>query len=542
MAMSILHGNRPHFSRAARSAPAGVAVLAIMLLSAWPQTAAAQVGRGRDATRAVASITAKRAAVHVRFLADDALLGRDTPSPGLDTAAEYIARTFRAAGLEPVRGSYFHEYNIVRQDLDATSLSVGRPFTLKDDFVPFLFSAQDSVSGRVVFAGYGLVDERSGYDDYAGLDVRGAVVLVVEGVPGWMKSLGDRSSEKMRRAARRGATAIVIVGHPDSSRALRPFVSPWPSLASGVRGMRGWRLDLPEADTAIAAASIGADVVAALWGAASSDDRPVALEQFRAQVRSIDSARRPASLGLKASLALAVSLRREVRTVRNVVAMLPGRKLPDEYVVVGAHYDHIGHGVRRSNSGSADTIFNGADDNASGTAGLLLAAEACGALPRSARPLRSILFIAFSGEEHGLYGSRAWVANPSVPNRQAVAMINMDMIGRNHPDSVGLAGANRSTGLIPLLHEANRAERMKFSAELEAYFHRSDQAAFDEAGIPSLFLSTGMHPDYHMVSDEFAKVDTAKLARIARLCYRTAMLVANASTRPERRLDDVDEP
>jgi Zn-dependent M28 family amino/carboxypeptidase len=185
-----------------------------------------------------------------------------------------------------------------------------------------------------------------------------------------------------------------------------------------------------------------------------------------------------------------------------------------------------------SEHAETDTIYNGADDNASGTTGLLLAAEAFASLPPEARPERSMLFISFSGEEKGLYGSRAYVASPMVPIDSTVAMLNMDMIGRNGRDSISVAGRTRSKDLAALVEKANAAEPFTLAYNLEDMFFRSDQASFASKRIPVVFFSSGLHADYHHVSDSPEKIDNAKLAHVARLCFRTAWLVGESPARP----------
>ena len=262
------------------------------------------------------------------------------------------------------------------------------------------------------------------------------------------------------------------------------------------------------------------------------------MDPIAALVKTIDSTGRPASKALKAHVELEVTIDKTIIPARNVVGVVRGTLYPDEYVVIGAHYDHVGYFDAPADAmdtarGEIDTIYNGADDNASGTTALLLNAEAFGSLPQERRPARSILFIAFSGEEKGLFGSRAYVAEPLVPIEKTVAMLNMDMVGRNHPDSVSIAGRSRSPELSAMAEEANRSEPMTIAYDLEGMFFRSDQASFAQKQIPVLFFSSGQHPDYHMVSDSPDKIDNQKLAHIARLCFRTAWLVAESPDRPK---------
>ncbi len=217
----------------------------------------------------------------------------------------------------------------------------------------------------------------------------------------------------------------------------------------------------------------------------------------------------------------------------NVVAVLPGSDpdLRDEYVVLSAHMDHVG--VGRPVDG--DSIYNGADDNGSGTAALLEVAQALASLPTA--PRRSIIFLHVSGEEHGLLGSRAYSEDPTVPVESIVANINVDMIGRNSPDSIVVIGKNYSS-LGPLVEAvgANRPEiGLTVSDDLwpqERFFYRSDHFNFARLEIPSLFFFAGVHDDYHRPSDEVELIDADKAARVAQLIFYSVQEIANAPDRP----------
>jgi Zn-dependent M28 family amino/carboxypeptidase len=224
--------------------------------------------------------------------------------------------------------------------------------------------------------------------------------------------------------------------------------------------------------------------------------------------------------GVWAELAVAFEAKELVR-VPNVVGMLRGRRKPEEYVLIGAHYDHVGV---MAMPGAQDSIYNGADDNASGTAGLMLVARALSQLRRS--PERSIVFVAFSGEEKGLLGSRAFVQHPPLPLEHCVAMLNMDMIGRNHPDSLSIGV--RPAGLWQLVVEQNQRSPRPFllGREAEEFFGRSDHASFAALGIPVVFFFTGLHPDYHRPSDHADKLNYDKLSRVAFLAARVAWHLA----------------
>ena len=537
----LLHGTGPRFVPMKRSLattlrPLLFATVLVALIvpqavwgQAWPGGAVAELAAG--------GITPERAKVHVDYLASDAMLGRNTPSPELDSAAEYLAHNLKAFGVEPVNGSYFQSYILSRQRLgDTNTLLVnGSPIALRSGFIPYEFTSTGSVSATVVFVGFGISRPGDGYDDYAGVDVHGKIVVAVAGesraareeIGGTSFGFDPGPHEKMITAMDKGAVGFLLLPNPLATRTMNPVGFPWPSLYKNVpEDALPWRLNIPRPEPAIPSVSIGADAARAIFNGR--------LDWLTATVGRIDSTGHPASVELNARIDLRTSLATTTRSVRNVCGVIRGSRLPDEYVVVGAHYDHVGH-FRSLSPGTGnrnDTIYNGADDNASGTTGALLGAEALASVPLAQRPARSVVVIFFSGEEKGLYGSRAWTAEPPIPLEKTVAMLNMDMIGRNFPDSVSVAGKLRSPEMGRIAIEANRAEPMILADDLEEMFFRSDQASFAARRIPVLYFSSGTHVDYHEVSDSPEKIDHKKLARIARLCFRAAWLAADAEDRP----------
>ena len=513
-------------------------LLLLGALVGFPGILSAQSAR-RIPEEAIAHINASRARAHVEYLASDAMLGRNTPSPELDSAAEYIARTFRSLGVEPAGGSYFHAYNITRDILRATSLTVnGREFEAKISFVPHEFTGNGVADGRFVFVGYGISQPDSGFDEYAGVDVRGAIVLAVAGEPTFMLARrgGVRiasissSLEKMHVAERKGAAGFLLVNNPvlqTSSFPIRPAGHPWPLLYKAFSEESiPYRVELATQSRKIPSASIGGDVAEAIFGS------PMA--QITSLVRGIDSSGVPASAELKSRGRFVSELESQRIPVRNVIGIIRGSSLPDEYVVVGAHYDHVGHAAPsgKKPDGEIDSIYNGADDNASGTAGVLMVAEALASVPREQRPARSILLLAFSGEEKGLYGSRAYAASPTLPISTNAAMINMDMIGRNNSDSISVGGTNRSPELESVVLAANAQEPFILAYDIEQYFYRSDQASFAQKGVPVLFIHSGEHGDYHKVSDSPDKINYPKLAHAARFALRLIWMTAELRQRP----------
>jgi hypothetical protein len=230
----------------------------------------------------------------------------------------------------------------------------------------------------------------------------------------------------------------------------------------------------------------------------------------------------------------------------NVAAIVPGKHAArsSEYVSLGAHYDHVGVGVPLN----GDSIYNGADDNASGTSSLLEIAERLASLPQSERPDRSVLFVWVTGEEHGLLGSEHFTNQPTVPRQSIVANLNLDMVGRNHPDSLGSVGSRRiATELGTIVEAANARQPRPFTLDYsmdapnhpEMIYCRSDHYNYARFGIPIVFLSSGLHEDYHAPSDGPEKIDTDKVARVSSLVFDIVMELGN---RPDRLVADRPVP
>lgn len=478
----------------------------------WPP--AASPG---DPDSAAATITAEEMRQRIAHLASDELGGRGTPSPGLEAAAAYIAAEFRGRGLMPAGddGTFLQRFPLQVRALDtaATHLALvhgGRTEMLAHgaDFTA-IEGAPARFSAALVYAG-----EEVGDADSGALRDR-VVALHLAGMPTTPDFF--RRLQGLRAAAERaGAAAVVFVLDADvPEREIRSLAE----LSGRPRGL----------------------VLGELR------DRPVFLVREPALRRVLDragvgmddlaprAADRPAPVdGLVIEGAAPAKILEDHR-VPNVVAVLPGSDpaLRDSYVVVSAHMDHLG---TRQPGADGDSIFNGADDNASGTAALLEVAEAFAALPVA--PPRSIVFLAVSGEERGLLGSRYFSENPTVPLEGIVANVNADMIGRNAPDSIVAIGQEYSS-LGPLVQKIARSRPglgLTVAPDLwpqERLFFRSDHFHFARRGIPAIFFFAGLHEDYHQASDEVEKIDADKAARVARLIFHTANAIASGAEPPQ---------
>ncbi len=467
---------------------------------------------------------------HVRYLSSEKLKGRGNGSPELNQAAAYIADRFREAGLEPAGdgGAYFQRFSMTtgvkltgRNSLEFRSATGERRIRLKKDFVPISFSATGTFDAPLVFAGYGITAADLRYDDYQGLDVKDKFVIVLRHEPqeedeksvfaGKETTTHAAIINKAINARNRGAAGMILVNdtgaHPGKKDELIQFGS----------------LFGPE-EMKFAALHVKAEKVDE-WLRPSGKT----LDELR---RAIDKDLSNQSFYLDPSrrIALSVGIARTQRDVENVIGLLRGSdpKLRDEAIVIGAHYDHLGLGGGNSLAPSkTGKIHYGADDNASGTSGLLELAAGLG--QRRAELERSILFIAFAGEEAGLLGSNFYTRHPAVPMDRTIAMLNLDMIGRVAKNKLTIGGTGTSPDFKKIVEEANRNTGFELAYSSSGY-GASDHMSFTVRQVPVIFFFSGLHADYHKPSDTWEKIDAASGAKVVELVATVA-----------RELDDVKE-
>ena len=452
----------------------------------------------------------------VAWLADDARTGRGIGTPGLDASGDYLAQRFKDLGLQPLPSldGYFQSFDYVFGSelvADKTGLVADGGAALKAgvDFEPLGWSTAADFKGPLIFGGYAIDSDRYKYDDFAGLDAKGKVVLCLryephdaDGKSRLTKS--DRFSReaslvaKARAAENAGAVALLIVDPPLHHEG-GDVLMDMGSTERQVAGIPVFHLKHAAADDLLKADG---------------------LPDVRELQASIDKAGKPASAAGN-GLVVGGGFDTADRTVRlrNVVAVLPGERA-DEYVAVGAHYDHLGYGAYGSNDGEG-RVHNGADDNASGTSVVLAAAEAFA--KSDVRPPRSIIFICFTGEEIGLVGSDHFVKNCPVPTAQIAAMLNLDMVGRVRDEKLSVGGMGTAAVLPQIVARADAGSPLETSDLGHLFDDRSDQASFIAAGIPSLFLFSGMHADYHAATDDVALVNFDGLAQVARFACDVLM-------------------
>jgi len=488
---------------------------------------------------------------HLKYLADDLLEGRAPATRGGALAATYVATQFEALGLEPAGpdGSYFQPVALVgmvpHPSLAWGKAGASRPLTYREDFVAWAERPESHivVDGDVVFVGYGVQAAEWRWDDYKDVDVRGKVLLMLVNDPGLQDSTifngraltyYGRWTYKLEEAARRGALGAILVHTTESA------TYGW-EVVRGSWSVEQFKLDRPVAQSIACAAWVTHDAAqAALAQAGLSLDsltRVAARREFR-----------PVTTGLHVNVDVKSDLRR-VHSA-NVVARLPGSDptLARQAVVLSAHWDHKGIGPAMN----GDSIYNGAEDNASGVAAMLAIAQAAAQL--QPRPRRTLLFIATTAEESGLLGSEAYVREPLVPLAQTAAVLNLDVTNvRGATRDIDALGVDRST-IGPMFEAAARAESLAVVHEpdVRGSFYRSDHFPFAKAGVPAVSIEPGLdfvgkpagwgreqadlynRTRYHQPSDEYRPTFTYQgMAQEARVALRLAVAIANAPSMPE---------
>jgi hypothetical protein len=483
---------------------------------------------------AIQQVTQAELKEYISVLASDRLAGRGLGHPGNKEAETYIVGALRDAKVAPAVANYLQPVEVYSPHLGRNAaLAVAdteRPLVdlhAGADFLPQPESSDQSVAGPLIFVQHGISAESLGHDDYANVDARGAIVLALDGAPDTLLHSSQLSTEdkadiaaidrKTDDARAHGAIGLLVI---------RSYVGDAESLFPANPSVRAASYSLygPMHDTPLAIAVISERAV-----------KPVreALEQRRTVTARLNP-----------------DVIAHPIVMDNILGIVEGGRLPAEVVVVGAHLDHDG-------LDEAGRIYNGADDNASGTAAVIaMAAAFTRAAARGARPARSVVFALWNGEEKGELGAQYYVAHPQPP-RRIVANINLDMVGRDEdipdPDDPRYHGfaktrAADNTNVVHLLgysyapdlardtEVANDTIRLTvkedYDRDSQNLVRRSDNWPFIEHGIPAVFLTTGLHPDYHTPTDDTDRIDFAKLERITELASRLVWLAADGDTAP----------
>jgi len=479
----------------------------------------------------IASELTDRFQAHINYLASDELEGRGVGSRGIELAAEYIAKQFTSIGLEPAgeNGGYFQAFDMTlhRELAEASRLafeSDSAERKLGKDFIPFNFSSEEAFSGGIAFCGYGIVAPDKDRDDFVHIDPSGKVVLMLRGEPpSWADESGNPTPHaqfrnKVYNAKDRNAVAVLIVNQTPAE-GLEDELTPFEAEGADAYGIPAFHINRAMADAMLSKGGLGslAELQERLdqGGYASKD---------LADVKGTGQA----------------VFRTRSASTRNVLGVLRGQgPNADEYVVIGAHYDHLGIRkpmMRTFKAGkivpdtSGPQIHNGADDNASGTSGIIEIARLFASGPK---PKRSILFIAFTGEESGLHGSKHYVDHPAVPLDKTAAMLNLDMVGRMPAgkNTVEIFGVDCAKEFKEIVDQAAASEGLQVAPSSDTG-GRSDHASFIRHDIPSMHFFSGQHADYHKPSDDSDKINAADGARIVTFVQRIAMGLAGAEAKP----------
>lgn len=479
-------------------------------------------------TAGTAHIDSQQYLQHIKFLTSPELKGRATGTPELEKAAQYIAAQFRSFGLQPVGDDgYLQSYPVTTNarlgrgnHFDYST--GGRTTSLKfqDEFTPFNFSSKTKLSAGVVFAGYGITAPEYNYDDYAGIDVKDKLVLILRHEPqeydeksvfaGKVYTEHAQFFSKAVNAKMHGACGVILINDQPNHR-------------GEADQLEKFGRTVGPADAGIPFVQIKADI-ASKWLAAAGKN----LDEIEA---GIDKDLKPRSFPLPDSMQVRenVDLERIVKTVHNVEGYLPGAS--DEYIVIGAHYDHLGLGEQFSMAPSmAGTVHPGADDNASGTAGVIELARWFSAQPKQKR---GILFMAFSGEELGLLGSSYYVSHPAFPLQKAVAMINLDMIGRVREGKIYIGGAGTGTTTRALVEKIIPKYQLHIDFSDTTGYGSSDHTSFTTKQVPVLFFFSGLHGDYHKPSDTWDKIDAPGTAKLLQLIGEVGEELIDDAGRPQ---------
>jgi hypothetical protein len=490
--------------------------------------------------RATSSISASDLKKHLSFLASDELGGRYLFSPSIQKAAEYLASELKSYGYRGGArdGSFLQKvplsYRTVDLSRSSLTLSAGgtkQELKYAEDFVTQSPTTVD-LSGRLVFVGYGISSPKNKHDDYAGLDVKDKIVVRVAGVPAALKGARLEPAEREGEAAQSHGARGEVVIEPQ-------YLPQWGFLKQYI--LRNDTPVLPPPPT-----KSGREFVAFLAGPRLVEAIARAMkkgESYLAGAKGMPL--QPSNISASASINMVATVKDAPETY-NVVGILEGSDptLKREYVVFSAHYDHL----RTSSTGE---VFNGADDDGSGTSGVLEIAQAFSVGPRSPR---SIMIIFHTAEEVGLLGSLYNTDyEPAVPLDRLVANFNIDMIGRSREegnddprdkeltdkDSIYIIGADKLSSELNRISEETNAEtaRMRFDytyndeSHPQRFYYRSDHYNYAKHGIPIIFYFTGVHRDYHRPTDDIEKIDFAKMERISRLVFATGWRVANLAHR-----------
>jgi hypothetical protein len=541
------------------------------IVCALSTTLVAQLPVGPRLQKGFNAIEERDLRSNLTFIAGDGLEGRMSLQPGDDAAAEWVASEFAKAGLEPAatdasqKPSFLQAVPLVeyKPDPSATTLSLSRPGGAQQQWhapeVTCTFRDNVDTAGGLVYVGYGITAPELGYDDYADIDVRGKIVLLMEHEPqendpksifnGTGNTRYATSRVKLLNAQKHGAVAVLLMPEPNATH-----VSSAKRLANILVGVTAKRLT-PIPLQAIVNDEVGIALMTVPLGVADEllKNSGVTAKELQTSIDRDLKAHSFELAGIELHLQTKNSSTRTATTY-NVAGLLPGidPTLAAEAVIVSGHHDHNGSSEVEEQDGRHHLdIWHGADDNGSGTVGVVELAHAFAANP--VKPKRSVLFIVFASEERGLLGSYYMARHPLRPLATTRAMVNFDMIGRDEKPSpqtdgvidipgdttnrLNLIGTLYSPDFLHTIERENEHIGLTLDDRFErdtalGIFFRSDQFPFILHDVPALWFFTGFHPDYHHVTDTVDKIDFTKMTKIVRLSYLTLFAIADEDQTP----------
>lgn len=476
-------------------------------------------GQDENAVKYSKTITAEELEEHLYIIASDEFEGRETGKKGQKMAMEYLIKNFKSFGIKPVDNyKYIQTFDLIEQTTKNVNLTVGsKKFTVLQDFSisPSIILSQ-KINNQVVFVGYGIEEE--GYNNYKGADVKGKVVFIMDGNPK-KQDLKEEWSMKKRIELAKDKGAVLVMYHSaklkDNLVKYEHYYSK-PKLALKSESKKNETI-----------------VIAATTELTKEITAQVGLKWKKLLKKGMKEENFQ-----ELSFALDIDKPTEYLKSENVLAFIPGTEKPEEVIILTAHYDHIGI--------DGEEVFNGADDDGTGTVTMLEIAQAFQqAVADSMGPKRSILIMPVSGEEKGLLGSQYYSENPVFPLENTVANLNVDMIGRydeNHKvgdNYVYLIGSDKLSSELHQVSEEVNSRHLNIELDYtfndendpNRFYYRSDHYNFAKNNIPVIFYFSGVHEDYHKATDTADKIDYKKTERIARLVFLTAWELANREER-----------
>lgn len=463
--------------------------------------------------------TRKNLEAHVQFLASDAMKGRKPGSPEIEQAASYLAKEFKDAGVAPLGDNYRQSFEVITgvsmDEGNEYTVLAGRSaptsFVAGENFTPIGLSSSTKASGKLFFVGYGISAEDENYDDYSGLDVKNAIVVMFRGFPQFDNAPHGPFANfaelhyKLINAREKGAAGAILVDTHDMRDALIPLSAPEMSNVNGIAAIHAKR-----------------EIIGPLFGS------PANLKEVEQKILNNKA---PASRRLgnwEATINVALEIQKA--QTANVIGMIPGTnsELRDEVIIVGAHYDHLGMGGAGSrDSGGEPAIHNGADDNASGTAAVLEIGRLVAANPLP----RPVVVMGFSAEEMGLLGSAYYVQNPLLELENSAVMINLDMIGRMENRKLVINGTGTASEWPEMLDSLQAIYNFQITRNKDG-FGPSDHSSFYSMKMPVLSLFTGLHDDYHRPEDDTEKINFGGMDSLTHFTYDIVKYIATQQQKP----------